>query len=119
MKEKQKIEVPRPNKDISKPFMDTEIHSKLVESGQLPVVFVKPTIGYGFLKKTKKMKKAKLDAKGSYTGSRWFASQYPERVIRDIIIDYCNRSIDPETLLERIKQDVAKNIKIKRKKVKQ
>lgn len=100
--------------DITKPICEPEQLKKLASEGKFPIPFISnATIGWGYIRKTDRMKKATLKQQCSGTYGKQYSALYPERVIRDIVIDYCNRFPFPEMLMQRIKKDIEVNIKFK------
>lgn len=114
MEDKQPVIIDEINRDISKPIFNTEQGKKLLEQGEFPVSYITPKIGRGTVKKTEKMKKGRLKSTLELDGNRWFNGMYPEKVIGEIVIEYCNKHPFPKTVLERIKQELEKNIRIKK-----
>ena len=114
MKEKEEL-VDYKGNDITEPICNLEQMKRLASKGKFPTVFINnSTIGWGFIKLTERMKKATLKQRASSTYGKQYDCMFPERVVRDIIIDYCNNFPFPKMLFDRIRKDLEKNIKFKK-----
>lgn len=118
MNEEKKEDIPRyKGDDITKPICDEDQMRRLASEGKFPIPYISSvTIGWGYVKKTDRMQKATIKNQCSATYGKCYNVSFPEKVIRDIVIDYCNFFPFPEMLLNRIKKDIEKNIKFKKKK---
>ena len=101
------------NEDINKPIVEISKKEldKDFEEGNVLVSFIKATIGRGCLKKTKQQKEIKLTTRTYISYGRCYNLFFPEKVIREIIVAYGNKTnCPPPILLARIKKDIEKNI---------
>lgn len=115
MEENKQGDIPKYNgDDITQPICDIEQIKRLAAERKYPVPFISNmSIGWGLVKKTGRMKKPVLKTQFAAGYGKCFNTAYPEGVIRNIVIEYCNQFPFPEMLLNRIKKDLEQNIKFK------